>query len=83
MWQPAASHRGKHCTAGWKRLPHFLFEDYFKAKNKVSMTQKYKSSALIAHDFEQSGIAEHSSVEMCSIYYIKAEEIKSFVHLCF
>lgn len=48
VWQPAASHSGKHCTAGWKRLPHFLFEDYFKAKNKVSMTQKYKSSGLIA-----------------------------------
>lgn len=37
------------------------------------MTQKYKSSDLITHDFEQSGIAEHFSKEMWSIYYIKAE----------
>lgn len=49
------------------------------------MTQKYKSSDLITHDFEQSDIAEHFSTEMCSIYYIKAEEIKvmfTFVFSC-
>lgn len=70
--QPGASHSLKYCTAVWKRVPHFLFEDCFIAKSKVSMTQKYKFSNLITHDFGQM-VLLNMTLKKCAVYTVSKQ----------